>query len=191
MNRLVLAVAVIVSGSLVLAGAAAFGHGGENGRRTFSAKLNGYNEVTSKSTPARGVFRARIRDGGSRIHYKLRYEGFTEPGAMANVAHIHFSQEHVNGAVIAFLCGGGGKPDCPNPGGTVEGDIVAADIMAQSPDQGIAAGEIAELIRAMRHGAAYVNVHTTRFPGGEIRGQVGKRGHDDGGGDDNNSGGRG
>jgi hypothetical protein len=171
MKRLVLAIAVIVAGALMVAGAVAFAHG-DNGKRNLSAKLNGYNEVNSKSTPASGRFRARIENGGSRIHYRLTYEGFTEPGATATAAHIHFAQRHVNGDVVAFLCGGNGKPPCPNPGGTVEGDIVAANVMATT--QGIAAGEIAELIRAMRHGATYVNVHTTRFPGGEIRGQIGK-----------------
>jgi CHRD domain-containing protein len=178
MRKLVFAIAVIVAGALTLAGAVAFAHG-DNGKRNLSAKLNGYNEVTSKSTPARGTFRARIENGGSRIHYRLSYQGFTESPAV--VSHIHFSQPHVNGAVVAFLCGGGGKPACPNPGGTVEGDIVAADVLAQVPDQGIAAGEIAEFIRAMRHGATYVNIHTVRFPAGEIRGQIGKgHGHDNG-----------
>jgi CHRD domain len=177
MRKLVLAVAVIVAGALTLAGAVAFAHG-DNGKRNLSAKLNGYDEVTSKSTPARGSFRARIQNGGSRIHYRLTLRDFTESPAV--VAHIHFAQQHVNGGIVAFLCGGGGKPACPNPGGTVEGDIVAADVLAQVPDQGIAAGEIAEFIRAIRHGATYVNVHTVRFPGGEIRGQINKRhGHDD------------
>jgi hypothetical protein len=176
MKKLVLAVSISVVATLIIAGAVALAHG-DNGRRSFSAKLNGYNEVNSKSTPATGSFRARIENGGSRIHYRLSYQGFTEPGATANAAHIHFAQRHVNGDVVAFLCGGGGKPPCPNPGGTVEGDIRATDVLATS--QGIAAGEIAELIRAMRHGATYVNVHTTRFPGGEIRGQIGKRGDRD------------
>ena len=31
---------------------------------------------------------------------------------------------------------------------------------------------MAELIRAMRAGATYANVHTERFGGGEIRGQI-------------------
>jgi hypothetical protein len=44
---------------------------------------------------------------------------------------------------------------------------------------GIAAGEFAELVRALRAGAAYANVHTTTFPAGEIRGQI--EGHDAGG----------
>jgi hypothetical protein len=176
MRKLVLAISVIVAGTLTIAGAVAFAHG-DNGKRSFSAKLNGYNEVNSKSTPATGSFRARVENGGSRIHYRLTLRDFgqpTEPGSTANVAHIHFAQRHVNGDFVAFLCGGGGKPPCPNPGGTVEGDIRAADVLATT--QGIAATEIAELIRAMRHGATYVNVHSTRFPGGEIRGQIsGKR----------------
>ena len=171
MRKLVLAMSVIVAAALTIAGAVAFAHG-DNGKRSFSAKLNGYNEVNSKSTPATGRFHARVENGGSRIHYRLTLRDFgqpTEPGSTANVAHIHFAQKHVNGDVVAFLCGGGGKPPC-NPSGTVEGDIRAADVVATT--QGIAALEIAELIRAMRHGATYVNVHSTRFPGGEIRGQI-------------------
>jgi hypothetical protein len=38
--------------------------------------------------------------------------------------------------------------------------------------QGVAAGELADLIRAIRAGAAYVNVHTATYPTGEIRGQI-------------------
>jgi hypothetical protein len=45
-------------------------------------------------------------------------------------------------------------------------------------DQGIDPGEFDELVRAMRAGVTYANVHTTRFGGGEIRGQI-KAGGDD------------
>ena len=38
--------------------------------------------------------------------------------------------------------------------------------------QGIAAGEFFSLVRALRAGFAYANVHTDVFPGGEIRGQL-------------------
>jgi hypothetical protein len=47
--------------------------------------------------------------------------------------------------------------------------------------QGIAAGEFAELLAAMRAGVTYVNVHSTLYPGGEIRAQISAddhRGHD-------------
>jgi hypothetical protein len=33
----------------------------------------------------------------------------------------------------------------------------------------------AELVRAIRAGYAYANLHTTRFPSGEIRGQINDR----------------
>ena len=43
----------------------------------------------------------------------------------------------------------------------------------QSPaSQGIEPGSFAELVRAMEVGATYANVHSMRWPGGEIRGQI-------------------
>jgi hypothetical protein len=40
--------------------------------------------------------------------------------------------------------------------------------------QGIAAGEFDELVRAIKAGVTYANVHSEMFPGGEIRGQLGR-----------------
>ncbi len=143
------------------------------------AKLIGYNEVPSISTLAKGAFRAEIDRDDDSIDYKLSYEGIE--GGTATVAHIHLGQRHTNGGVSAFLCGGGDKPACPTTGGTVEGTIDAADVVGPA-GQGIAAGQLNELVRAIRAGATYVNVHSTTFPGGEIRGQVkgDRRKHRDG-----------
>jgi hypothetical protein len=38
--------------------------------------------------------------------------------------------------------------------------------------QGITAGEFDEILAAIRAGKAYANVHSTTWPGGEIRGQL-------------------
>ena len=149
-----------------------------NGSSNARAKLIGYNEVPSISTEARGEFRARINKQAMTIDYSLTYSGIE--GGTASAAHIHLGQRHTNGGVSAFLCGGGDKPPCPSPGGTVSGTIDAADVIGPA-GQGIAAGEIAELIRAIRAGATYANVHSTpAYPGGEIRGQIrgGGRGKD-------------
>ena len=59
------------------------------------------------------------------------------------------------------------------------GSLSAANVIGPN-SQGIAPGaDFAKVVQALREGAAYVNVHTTRSPAGEIRGQV-RRGSDDG-----------
>ena len=137
------------------------------------AILTGYDEVPmSISTRARGDFRARVDD--DTIQYRLRYSGIE--GGTAVAAHIHFGQRHTVGGISAFLCGGGDKPACPATAGTVEGTIDAADVVGPA-GQGIAAGEFAELVRAIRAGATYANVHSSpTYTGGEIRGQIKGRG---------------
>ena len=54
---------------------------------------------------------------------------------------------------------------------TVEGDVGPADVVGPN-GQGIEPGSFAEILEAMRAGNAYANIHTTRWPGGEIRGQI-------------------
>ena len=135
---------------------------------SFGARLRGYDEVPAINSAGTGQFTASINSSGTEITYKLTYSGLS---SSAVAAHIHLGQRGVAGGVVAFLCGGGTKPACPSSGGTVSGSIVASDIQALSA-QGIAAGDLASLLRAMRAGVTYVNVHSTNFPGGEIRGQV-------------------
>jgi hypothetical protein len=136
-----------------------------DGGSKFKASLNGYLEVPSISSNARGSFRAEVKS--DRIKYTLSLRDFAETPMFA---HIHFARPDVNGGVAAFLCGGGGKPACPT-NGKVTGTIVAADVIGPT-GQGIAPGEFAELVRAMRNGATYVNAHTPTYPGGEIRGNI-------------------
>lgn len=166
MRKLVVLTALALVALFALVGSSAVAsHRGEGG---VKAGLNGYQEVPAVSTTGSGRFRAAV-DSDS-IDFTLTY-GNLEGTAAA--AHIHFGQTSVNGGVIAFLCGGGTKPACP-ASGTVTGTIVATDI---TPDgtaqaQGIAPGEFAEVLRALRAGALYVNVHTSKFGSGEIRGQI-------------------
>jgi hypothetical protein len=138
-------------------------HGG------IEARLAGFTEVPAVSSTGSGKFTARISPDGSTMTYKLIYRNLE--GAVTNAAHIHLGQPDVNGGVSAFLCGGGGKPACPASEGTVEGTVVAADVVGPA-GQGIAAGELAELLRAINKGVTYVNVHTDKHPSGEIRGSV-------------------
>lgn len=130
------------------------------------ARLHPFNEVPAVSSTGSGEFTAVIRDDA--IEYELSYSGLE--GTTVVQAHVHLGQKDVNGGVSAFLCGGGDKPACPLAG-TVTGTIDAADVIGPVA-QGIAAGELAELIAAIRAGQTYANVHTNKHPGGEIRGQI-------------------
>src|SRR5262249_50840373 len=146
-----------------------------NDEPSFRTRLSGAQEVPVISTRATGDFRATVESNGSSLSFRLRYEGLE--GGNVLFAHVHIGQRSVNGGVMFFLCGGGGKPDCPESPATVTGTVVAEDVVGPA-GQGISAGEFAKAIRAMRAGNAYANVHTTKFPGGEIRGQVGRGGND-------------
>jgi hypothetical protein len=140
-----------------------------DGNRSFKATLDGYHESPSISTPANGAFTAKLSNDGATLHYRLELRAFLQTPLFA---HIHFARPDVNGGVIAFLCGGGGKPACPADG-VVEGTVVSADVIGPT-DRGITAGEFDELLRAMRNGATYVNAHTDTYRPGEIRGNIGR-----------------
>lgn len=135
---------------------------------TRKAKLDGFQEVPAISTTGIGTFRARISKDETTIEFELTYNDLE--GTTVTQAHIHFSREGVNGAIVVFLCGGS-KPACP-ASGTVTGTLTEADVDATAAAQGIAALELDELIEAIRSKAAYVNVHTDLVPSGEIRGQI-------------------
>ena len=144
------------------------GTGWAGAAETFTADLAGSEEPPPISTPGRGLFVATLNDAETSLGFFLTYFGLE---GQAMMAHIHFAPRGVNGGIVAFLCGGGGKPDCPAPGVPATGTVTAADVTGPA-NQGIAAGEFAELLRALRAGDTYVNVHTSLFPSGEVRGQV-------------------
>lgn len=139
--------------------------------KRFHAELNGFQEVPSVSTMGFGEFDAWLVND-TTLHYVFQYAGLE--GGASLFAHVHFAQRSVNGGVSYFLCGGGNKPPCPPVAGRIEGDVTPADVIGPT-GQGIEPGSFAEILRAMRAGHSYANLHTTRWPGGEIRGQINDR----------------
>ena len=175
--RKLIFVGLVVLASVALAATAFANKGKGGGGNNFRTGLTGFQETPSESTPGHGSFRARVV--GNEIRYTLHYEDFEAAEGATTQAHIHFGQRGVAGGVSAFLCGPAGasdKPPCTPTEGTFEGVIDAADVIGPA-GQGIAAGEMAELIRAMRKGYTYANVHTTLNPAGLVRGQIAHRRH--------------
>lgn len=138
-----------------------------------TTQLQGFEEVPAIATPAGGSFSAQINQAANTISYELSYTGLQ--GSITQ-AHIHFGQEGVNGGIVIFLCsnlgnGPAGTQACPASPGSISGTATAGDVLTVAA-QGVSAGQMHKVLRAIRGGIAYANVHTTLFPGGEIRGQI-------------------
>ena len=170
--------------ALVVFSAAALTYGFTQGFKNITEILVGWEEVPSVSTTGNGEFNARINKAGDRVDWTLTYSDLE--GAVQQ-AHIHIGNVGVNGGITVFLCtnlgnGPAGTQPCPAPPATISGTIVAADVSPNIPatqaarNQGLNTGEFDEFLNALRAGALYVNVHSTLWPGGEIRSQI-EHGH--------------
>jgi hypothetical protein len=138
------------------------------------ADLSGFNETPATlSSPTTGDFQARISQDGTEIQYQLTYSGFVTPVLQS---HLHLGRPALTGGIMVFLCsnlgnGPAGTQACPSPAGTITGTLTAADVVGPTA-QGITPGQFAQVIDAIRSGAAYANIHSQTFPGGEVRGPV-------------------
>ena len=161
---------------------------GGGGRRAFRADMFAGAEVPFVSSGARGTFRARLSDDGTSFEYTLNYEGFE---GTVTQSHIHIAQPFASGGISVWLCKTAAVtpptgvpadvPTCGAPGGVgpeAEGVISAEDVIGPT-GQAVPALAFAELLRLMRSGVAYANVHSTSAPGGEVRGQIRLTGRDD------------
>ena len=91
----------------------------------------------------KGTFTGDIT--GRKLKLTLKFSGLTGPAA---AAHIHMGAKGVSGPVVVPLCG-----PCKSP---------LSKTVSLS----------ASVITAIKKGKAYVNVHTAKYPAGEIRGQL-------------------
>jgi hypothetical protein len=146
------------------------------------AELVPTHEVPALSSGASGRFKATIDRENQTISFELSYQGLED---VPTQAHIHIGQARVNGGISVFLCGN--PPNvpaatfpqsqpCPNAPATITGVLSAANIVGPAaqgvaPSQGTV-NEFDELVDMLRQGLTYANVHSAKFPGGEIRGQV-------------------
>jgi hypothetical protein len=175
---------IAVPGLALIAVSSVAGDDGRNRHdlRIF-AELKPTEEVPALSSPAAsGRFKATIDADNQTISYELSYDGLQAPALQA---HIHIGQRRVNGGISVFLCGNPPTvppatvpqpPACPAAPATVTGVLTAANIIGPTA-QGIdptsdTVNEFDELVDMLRQEVAYVNVHSSRFPAGEVRGQV-------------------
>lgn len=118
------------------------------GGRPFQADLAGTNEVPPADVTATGTVQLWLNPGQGSVCFVLTASGLSAP---AIAAHIHAAPSGVNGSVVVPL-----------------------SVTADGSGSGCVENVSRDLIGAIIHdpSAYYVNVHTTAFPGGAIRGQL-------------------
>ncbi|MDX1542789.1 MAG: CHRD domain-containing protein [Christiangramia sp.] len=129
----------------------------------FTTSLKGDNEVPSNDSKATGQAIVKISKDETYLEYKL---------IVANIdnvvmSHFHMAPAGTNGSVVVWLFGKEG----PAPAGDFNG-VLAEGVITEDDVVGSLNGDFQALIDAIRAGNIYVNVHTTEFPGGELRGQL-------------------
>jgi len=175
-TRVLVVVGLLVAGAITVLAIGSFGIAGSEKQNLKADELVGYQENPDLSTAASGTFDVSLDDAAQTLTYELSYSGLE---GNVQQAHIHFGKRGINGGITVFLCsnlgnGPAGTPACPQSG-TVSRTVAAADILAPSVSgtaQGIEQMNYAELAAALRAGHAYANVHSTKWPGGEIRAQI-------------------
>jgi hypothetical protein len=132
----------------------------------FQAHLSGKEQVPPADTKAQGEATFKLSKDGDSIHYKLTVANIEN----VNMAHIHEGAAGANGPVVVWL-----YPSSPpaklisgkSNGVLAEGTITSANLTGP-----LAGKSLTDLLNDIKTGKAYVNVHTTQYPGGEIRGQI-------------------
>jgi hypothetical protein len=134
--------------------------------RNYRTHLSGGEEVPAVATRAQGQAIFQLSKDGLGLRYKLIVANIEN----VTMAHIHLAPAGQNGPVVAWL-----YPSAPPPvliegrfsGVLAEGTLTAGSLV------GLLAGQdLSALIEEIENGNAYVNVHTTQYPAGEVRGQI-------------------
>ena len=128
----------------------------------YRAILRGSNQNPSVETNAHGVFIATVSPDGKSITFKLIVANMEN----VTMAHIHIGDSATNGPVVVFLFHTE-TPVARQDGVLSQGTFTASDFKGPLMGQAFSA-----LINAIMNGDAYVNVHSTQHPAGEIRGQI-------------------
>jgi Cu/Zn superoxide dismutase len=118
---------------------------------TFTGTLSGAQEVPANSSTATGFGRVTLNAAETQITVSVNYNNL---GSSQTVAHIHRGAVGTNGPVIFDL-------DPAPPQGGTSGTFTTLTFS-------VTPAQVADL----KAGLYYFNVHSTNFPGGEIRGQI-------------------
>ena len=132
----------------------------------FTAVLNGASVVPANASTVTGSVNFSSVPGDSILRYTLSIANMTG----VTQAHLHTAAAGANGATLVWLLPVNGS-SAQAPSVTLDGVISLGDI-APGWVRGTPRLAMDSVKALMRAGRLYVDVHSTAFTGGEIRGQV-------------------
>ena len=140
-----------------------------------SVHLSGDQEVFTPATPDAPTPADTLAQGQAILHISKDGQSFDYKLIASNIenitqAHIHSAPPGANGDVVAWLYPSGPPPELlpgRHNGVLSQGTLTDADLVGP-----LAGATLGDLVQLLADGGAYVNVHTSQFPGGEIRGQI-------------------
>ncbi|MBM2831194.1 MAG: hypothetical protein HW414_246 [Dehalococcoidia bacterium] len=138
------------------------------GGKSFSAKLDGVQEVPPVVTEAKGEATVKFNSAMTQAEFEVKVSNIMD----VTMAHIHLAAAGKNGTPVVWLYPSAspaklilGKSD----GKLATGTFTAANLVGP-----LAGKSLNDLFSEITAGNAYVNVHTSKNPSGEIRGQLSK-----------------
>jgi hypothetical protein len=140
----------------------------------FVATLSGGEEVPPVQTNTSGKAQITFNEDDTEADFRLQVRA----GERITQAHIHCAAKGVNGPIVAFLAG------LNTQGYDVDGifpwidnailtdtSVIPSDPQ-KNPTCPVVINNLRDLIKAMRDGNTYANVHSVAHMGGEVRGQI-------------------
>ncbi len=145
-HAFLLARRVLIAGALVsLGGCAMMDSMMGSSKVRLSGTLSGAQEVPPATTAGSGTVTANFDKSSNKLTYEVTYSGLTGP---AGAGHFHGPAAVGQNAGVAL--------PFANPASPIRGEAT------------LTAAQAADLLA----GRWYANIHTARYPGGEIRGQL-------------------
>jgi len=128
----------------------------------FRTHLSGDEAGVATKAQGQAAFHYQVRNG--ELHYRVNISNIENVVGV----HVHVAPPGENGPIVLPLLG---NPFIEDPGVTPRGNFLRGTA-TDADVTGEFAGDLAALVEAIRAGNTYLNVHTTKHRGGEVRGQI-------------------
>lgn len=169
MNKRALAPAIALLAAGILTACGSSKSTQPNNTITFVATLSGANErPTPTNSTATGTWKGVVNTQTNVMSYTLTYSGLS---SNSTGAHIHAQADATTSASVVLNFATFAGATTPFTSGSTSGTSAGTVNLSGGTVTGLSiTGD--SLLKAMNAGMAYVNVHSTNFGAGEIRGQI-------------------